>query len=575
MPPLSAHLVACRASEPTDELEKIVRPALRYLHHPVLLADAETAAVRIVQAIGTRARIGILTDYDVDGICSHVILYEALNRYFGVASSRMKSYIGHRLNDGYGISEGLTEKILNDDFSPDLIISADCGSSDEARICRLRHAGMDIVVTDHHAIPSTGIPVSALATVNPRRDDCRYPDKAIAGCMVCWLLMCHVRNLLIDSDFLPPTAPKLTASLDCVALGTVADAVSLTSATNRAVINAGLKVMNSLKRPCWQTLFKFLGRTTQPFTCEDLGFQIGPRINARGRMADPYAALRFVLSDNLRTAEMCLSALDHNNRERKRIEQEMLSIAMAQLSSDRVAANATIVAADDRFHPGVQGIVASRLVEAFGRPAIVFSNAGNPAHLTGSARTIEAIHIYQVIQTIAERHDDIFVAFGGHKGAAGLTIYRDKLEPFRKTFEAVVRSRVGERALGPVILTDGTLDESRISMETLNEIGQLEPFGRGFEEPVFEGCFMVGTLRRVGAVPIHLSMDLAVPAARQALKRERTFRAIWFRALESPDDPLPVNTGDTIRCAYRLNKNTFGGNVTLQLIIRHAECINA
>jgi single-stranded-DNA-specific exonuclease len=558
-----AHLLACRTPQKTVKLQPIIHPSLRYLDHPRLLKDVDSAALRVIQAIGEGHRIGIVTDYDVDGICSHVVLYEALHDYFGVPSSCLKSYIGHRLKDGYGITEGLTNKILADDFFPDLIVSADCGSSDEERICQLRQAGIDVIVTDHHTIPAAGIPVSALATVNPRRGDCAYPDKAIAGCMVSWLLMCYVRNMLVEQGRLPHEAPKLMALLDCVALGTVADAVSLCSPTNRAVINAGLSIMNRLARPCWRAMFKLLGRTTEPFTAQDLGFQIGPRINARSRMADPYAALRFVLSHDLQTAELCLSTLDHNNRERKQTELEMLRIAKEQAHSALAVSKATIVVADERFHAGVQGIVASRLAEAFGRPAIVFSPAANPEHLTGSARTIDSVHIQKVLQAVATRHPDLFIAFGGHRGAAGLSIYRDRLPCFRQAFETAVQSRVKPEELGPVIWTDGLLNASRISMDTLHEIERLEPFGRGFEEPVFEGCFEIGNLRRVGADSIHLSMEL-VSADRQS------FKAIWFRAVESGDAPLPVNTGEMVRCAYRLNKNRFRGNVLLQLIVLYA-----
>ncbi len=561
--PFSARLVACRAHNEFQDLAQIIRPSLQNIDHPMLLKDADTAGWRIVQAIRERQRIGIVTDYDVDGICSHVILHEALHHYFNVAPSCLKSYIGHRLQDGYGISGGLTDKILDDDIPPDLIISADCGSSDEGQIHRLQKSGIEVIVTDHHALPKAGIPVSACATVNPQREDCSYPDKSIAGCMVCWLLMSHVRNLLIENGSLSPDAPKLIGLLDCVALGTVADAVSLVSAANRAVINAGLTVMNNLARPCWRAMFGLLGRTTEPFDAQDLGFQIGPRINARSRMADPYAALHFVLSSNQQKAEVCLSALDHNNRERRQTEQEMTVIAKGQAREGLHDSRATIVAVDERFHAGVQGIVASRLVEAFGRPVIIFSNASNPDHLTGSARSIDAIHIQSVLQAIADDYQDVFVAFGGHRGAAGLTIYRDKLDRFTEAFETIVQAQVAPEDLGPVIWTDGVLDTSRISMETLNEIDKLGPFGRGFEEPVFEGRFEIRNVRRVGAEPIHLSMQLISGSQQQV-------NAIWFRAMASKDAPLPVNTGETIRCAYRLNKNSFRGVVRLQLIVLHA-----
>ncbi len=324
--PLQARVVAGRVGDLTASPEQIVRPRLADLHDPSLLADSRLASGRLAQAVQNSECVGILTDYDVDGITSHAIVFEALTRFFGLPAARVQHHIGHRLKDGYGVSAALTERILALPELPAVIVTADCGSSDQPQLERLAAAGIDIVVTDHHAIPEEGIPSSAYAVVNPSRADCGFPDRTVAGCMVSWMLMCEVRRRLIEAQHLPGDAPKLGSLLDLVALGTVADAVSLFGASNRAVVLRGLEQMNRLKRPCWRALGKLLGRA-QGYTVQDLGFQIGPRINARGRMADPSAALRFVLAPDEAEAAEHLELLDSDNRDRRETESRMLGIA--------------------------------------------------------------------------------------------------------------------------------------------------------------------------------------------------------------------------------------------------------
>ena len=237
---LQARLLASRLPGYQGELTPLVAPSLRYLAHPEKLADGRRAAERIAQAVTEGESIGILTDYDVDGITSHVVIRRTLVELFGVPEARLHSLIGHRIHDGYGISLPLVERTLSLTPRPTLVITADCGSSDEPRIARLKEAGIDVVVSDHHALAIEGPPASAYACVNPTRSDCAYPDKTIAGCMVAWLVMSLARSVLIEWGALPDATPKLSPWLSYVALGTVADVVPLDH-NNRIFVEQGLR----------------------------------------------------------------------------------------------------------------------------------------------------------------------------------------------------------------------------------------------------------------------------------------------------------------------------------------------
>jgi len=569
--PVQARIVANRMDGLQWQVDELVKASLQHIALPHLLSDSDIAVERIALAIKDEERIGLLTDYDVDGITSHAILFFSLKDYFNVPEQRIQHLIGHRIDDGYGISQGLTDRILALDNPPQLIITADCGSSDEAQIVQLTDQGIDVIVTDHHAIPQEGIPASALATINPTREDCAYPDSTIAGCMVSWLLMSYLRARLIEDGELDVSAPKLSALLDFVSLGTVADAVSLSSPVNRAVVKAGLQIMNKLQRPSWQAMQRLLDREFQPFTAEDLGFQIGPRINARSRMSDPYMALHYLCAASLPEALNKLSELDKDNQDRKETEKQMLDIAFELARKQLKKQVWSLVIYHPDFHAGVQGIVASRLMEKFGRPVIVLSPASDPDILTGSARTIPAIHIREAIETVSNQDENLVLGFGGHKGAAGLKIPGDSLECFSELFDKAIAEQVKASvldendALRPVILTDGILAESEISFETIAELKGLEPYGREFEMPVFEGDFMVQSIRAIGSEGIHLMLQLTTESG--------SFRAVWFRALENKSDSFHFKEGDEIHAVYQLKENYYRGNFSVQLHLIYAQKI--
>jgi len=560
---LQARVLAGRLAGYQGELAPLVSPSLRHLAHPEKLADARRAAERIAQAVVDGEHIGILTDYDVDGITSHVVIRRTLVELFGVAEGKLHSLIGHRIHDGYGISLPLVERTLALSPRPSLVITADCGSSDEPRIARLRGAGIEVVVSDHHALPVEGPPASAYAVVNPTRDDCGYPDPTIAGCMVAWLTMSLARQVLIEWGVLSEATPKLSPWLSYVALGTVADCVSLgASAANRAVVTHGLALINRMEAACWRTMAERLGGDSVPFDAETLAFQMGPRINARSRLDDPYAALHFMLAEDDATAARHLETLDQDNQSRKAIEADMAEEARALALPALTADEPAIVVFLADGHPGVQGIVASRLVQAYGRPALVLTPAATPGMLTGSGRSIEGLHLRDALQRTHALAPQTLPRFGGHRGAAGVGVPHEHLAVFHAAFLQAVDEQLGGAELCPRIFTDGELAPDQLGLATLDELERLGPYGREFDAPLFQGEFLVEALRPVGADRSHLMLELSAGAV--------NLKAIWFRAL-SPGESPAFGVGDELRCAFKLNRNRWRGRETLQLMVEHAE----
>jgi len=563
--PLLARIIAGRVQGESFNLDGIVQPALKHIPPPALLKECQKAAVRIADAITRGERIGLLTDYDVDGITSHVVLYRALTELFGVPTGKIHSLIGHRINDGYGVSAGLISRVLEQETLPEVIITADCGSSDEARLALLRQAGIDVIVTDHHALPEEGAPASAYAVINPTQKDCAYPDATIAGCMVSWLVMAQVRDQLVQQGVIKADAPKLGFLLSYVALGTVADCVSLgESAVNRAVVHAGLSLINRFDLPCWRAIRKLLRKEHELFDAATLGFQLGPRINARGRLDDPYAALHYMLAATDHQAEHYLAILDQDNEDRKAIEQEMTQDALKQVQPQLDQNYQGLSVFLESGHAGVQGIVASRITQKTGKPSIVMCPALNPDHLSGSARSVEGIHIRDVLQQINDQNGELLVKFGGHRGAAGLTLYKHYLNEFGERFNLAVKNALNKQELQPVVKIDAALQMKDVSENTWQLIQSLQPFGREFEAPCFSGLFLVEQLKPVGADQTHLQLLLSDPDGGVG------FKAIWFKALAGGQG-IDFQEGDVVEAAYQLDMNEFRGRRNVQLMIEHAK----
>ena len=564
--PLLAKVLAGRLDKPSPLISRLIEPGLKHLAPPDSLASISLAVERLKQAIQQGEIIGLLTDYDVDGITSHVVIYRTLTELLGVPAERIQSLIGHRIEDGYGVSDSLTDRILAAEQLPQVIITADCGSSDEPRLARLKSAGIDVLVTDHHALPKAGPPASAYAVINPTREDCNYPDKTLAGCGVAWLLMSALRNSMVNEGLIAAETPKLSFLLPFVALGTVADCVSLGgSAINRALVRAGLQVMNESDQACWQAFRQLMGNRFQEFTASTLGFQLGPRINASSRMADPYDALNFLLAQQKEIAAQHLELLDSDNLQRRSVEAEMVKVALKSAEEQVAQGMQSLVAYLEDGHSGVQGIVASRLVEKYGRPAVVLTPAAEPQHLVASARSVLGLNLHQVLQRLDELHPGLLVKFGGHQAAAGLTLWRNRLVDFQQAFEKAILFQLGERRLTPYLLTDGELEPNLVNLDTLNLLKRLEPYGREFEAPVFDGVFQIAGLRVVGADPVHLQLDLTLSGV------EATLKAIWFRALPFAGASLPFQLGNQVRLVYRLEEQVFRGKTSLQLMVSYAE----
>lgn len=556
--PLLAQVIASR---PIPMHEKgalgVYDPRLADLDNPLLLKDMDIAIGRLLTALEQGEVIGIETDHDCDGQTSHAVLYSALTEVFQVPRSRIRSYIGHRLQEGYGLSALLAQRILADEPRPSLIITADNGSSDEPRIALLKAEGIDVIVTDHHHLPPEGPPKSAYACLNPTRTDCQFPDPYIAGCMVSWLLMAGLRHTLIKEGKLPQETPSLACLLDYVAVGTVADCVSLArSINNRAVVRRGLQLIRQAKRPCWQALLPLLnGREV---TAEDLGFLIGPMLNSDGRLGDAFQSINFLLSQDPKEALPWARALFQSNQERKQIQKTITEQAET-IAKEQIAQGAwSLVIYLPEGHAGVHGISASRLKDRFGRPTIIFSPK-NAQLITGSARSIEPLHLRDALQQVADQCPGLLASFGGHAGAAGLTLEKKHLVPFQAAFEKVVRERLTESSLGPVLYHDGELAAEAITLETVNLLQSLAPFGREFDAPLFAVSGELVSYQWIGSEQNHLRLYLG-------LSNGTLVPAVWFGA-DQYEVATTLQTKQKIVAYAQLSENVYQNQAQLQLMV--------
>ena len=560
---LQSRIIAGRlGDEDAGRVPLLVRPLLSAIDAPDRLPDIRVAADTIADAVVQGMPLVILSDFDCDGAAAHSVLKFALRDYFGVPEERIHSYIGHRLREGYGVSESVTQRILETAPRPAVVITADQGSSDNARIERLRDNGFITVVTDHHGVPAAGPPSAALACVNPVRADSAFGDPYIAGVHVAWLLCCAVRQRLIDRGALPAHAPRLGGLLDLVSLGTMADCVDLArSPNNRAVLTRGVALMNATNaRPVWRALYQ-VARCSGPITAETLGFSFGPIINARGRLDCALGAVDLLMCDDEQEAVRLATILVEHNSERKKVQFKMLSRMLPIAERQAVDGCTALTVFDQEGHPGVHGVCAARLVEAYGRPVAYFSPKEGSDHITASLRTVSGFHIRDALAEIADLNPDDFVAWGGHAGAGGVTLKRDGLERFAIAFDAAAKRCLVSQVPGPRVFTDGVL-EAPPSLDMLSELSLLEPFGRQWESPVFRVEARIINLRPVGD-GTHFKLLIGIGPDR--------FDAIWFGAAR--DGVCPVEVGQNVVAAFELDANSFRGVTSLQLRIRHIEAV--
>jgi single-stranded-DNA-specific exonuclease len=438
------------------------------LPDPLLLPDMERAAWRIVEALQRGEALTVHGDYDVDGITGTTLLVEGLR----ACGATVDYHLPLRLKDGYGLSGAALE--LAAAAGVKVAISVDCGVSahDEARLAL--DLGLDLIITDHHQ-PPPRLPV-AFAVINPQRPDSNFPYRDLAGVGVAFFLLAAVRRMLRESGWFATHAePDIRTVLDLVALGTIADLVPL-QGVNRTLTRIGLALLESGARPGISALREVAGVKT--VNCGVVGFQLAPRLNAAGRLEDAARGVELLLEPDRARAMETARLLDRFNRERQQIELQTVAEALAMVASLPVERTHSIVLAYDGWHPGVIGIVASRLVEKFYRPTVLIALDGEGGK--GSARSIRGLHLYRTLQACATS----LLAFGGHEMAAGLSLVRSQVETFAQSFEGAAREALSDEALIPVLMYDGAALLDELDFGQVTALERLAPFGMGNPEPV-------------------------------------------------------------------------------------------
>ena len=511
------------------------------------------AAVALILAHRER-RIVVVGDFDADGATSTALIVRCL-RAWGFAS--VEFLVPNRFEFGYGLTPEIVG--LAAEGSPSLIITVDNGISSNAGVAAARERGIQVLVTDHH-LPGHTLP-DADVIVNPNAPGCTFGSKALAGVGVAFYVMAAVRRALDARGTV--VMPPVTDFLDLVALGTVADLVPL-DVNNRVLVSQGLRRIRAGRAVAGIRALLAIGNRSVPsVTAADLGFTIGPRLNAAGRLDDMSIGIRCLLADTDSEALALATRLDQLNVERREIEARMQGAAMAavdhlreETSEEQSRQGVCLFNAD--WHQGVVGLVASRVKDRIRRPVIAFARAGDGT-LRGSARSVAGIHIRDVLDGMAARQPDLISRFGGHAMAAGLTLEENKLDEFARAFDEEVARWRDPGIPANRVETDGELSSSEIALETAQAVREGGPWGQAFPEPSFDGRFSVKNARVVGEK--HLKMWVTCGDG------ERSFDAIAFNFKGAEETPaLPEGE---VRLVYRLDINEYRGERRLQLLVDH------
>jgi len=465
---LTAHLLAQRSGSDLAAARDFLDPRLQQLPDPFLIGQMAAAVARLVTAIETGEKIAIHGDYDVDGVSGTALLVAGLQAF----GAEVDYFIPLRLRDGYGLSaEHLRQAFA---AGAGVAISVDCGISAVAEAEVARELGLDLIITDHHQPPLI-LPV-ACAIVNPHLPDSSYPDKDLAGVGVAFMLLIALRNRLRAAGaFTARPEPDLRYSLDLVALGTIADVVPLRG-VNRVLTRIGLGIINQGRRPGLKSLSAAAG--IRQVTCGNVAFSLAPRLNAAGRLEDANLGVELLLSSDVARAEELASLLDGFNRERQGVEQQVLGEAIARWKRGKGGEH-SLVLAGEGWHPGVIGIVASRLVERYHRPTVLIALDGENGK--GSARSIRGLNLYQTLQACSADLD----GYGGHAFAAGLSITAGRVAAFAAAFERAAAATLSADDLLPVLYYDNEVLIEDLSLTIIADLHRLSPFGAGNPEPLF------------------------------------------------------------------------------------------
>jgi len=542
---------------------------LNELIPPTELMNADKAAEVIFNSIKENKHILIIGDFDADGATSSALMVKSLR---SLGANQVNFLVPDRFRFGYGLSVKLVEEAAI--RKPDLIITVDNGIANHQGVHRANELGIPVIITDHHLAAET-LP-DAIVIVNPNQPQDTFPSKNLAGVGVAFYLMLVLRTLMRSAGWFEQSRiaePNLAELLDLVALGTVADVVILDK-NNRILVEQGLKRIRSGKA-CYgiNALLEVAKRSSVKCQASDLGFALGPRLNAAGRLEDMTIGINCLLANSAGEATRFAAKLDRLNRQRREIEQDMLAQANRDLEeyfsqqqktenlsiSTDIERPVTLCLFDPKWHQGVIGILASRVKDKINRPVIVFAkdDSGNEPMIKGSARSVEGIHIRDVLALVDTENSGMIEKFGGHAMAAGLTLKQSNFHNFAEAFHSCAERLLGGNSISDEIFTDANLSAKEFTLPFATHLRNAGPWGQGFPEPLFDDVFEVITQRVVGEK--HLKLVLK--------KGELAIDAIHF--FFSPE--LVIQDGDSIRAVYKLDINEFRGNRALQLIVEQLE----
>jgi len=536
--------------------------SLRQLLPPESLMGIEQAVVLLMGHLERQGRVLVVSDFDADGATSCAVALRALR---GLGFKHLDYIVPNRFEYGYGLTPEIVA--LAAQRQPNLIITVDNGISSVAGVQAAQQAGIQVLITDHH-LPGPTLP-DADAIVNPNQPGCSFASKSLAGVGVIFYLMLAMRARLRDIGWFDAagiTEPNLADLLDLVALGTVADVVPL-DRNNRILVSEGLKRIRA-GRACAGilALLQVSRRKRESLLATDLGFAIGPRLNAAGRLDDMSLGIECLLTESDQAAYAMAVQLDSLNSDRRLIEGEMREQAfrsLEKLDLNDVEMPAGLCVYDPAWHQGVIGILASRIKDKYHRPVIAFADAGlsedGSTELKGSARSIQGFHIRDALDAIASRNPGLVSKFGGHAMAAGLSLAKQQLAEFSEAFSRYAAEQLGEEQLQAKVLTDGELAESELGLPAAEAIAEAGPWGQGFPEPLFDGLFKVLESRVLAER--HLKLKVTPPDGLISVE------AIAFNA---PLDE-PVQPGDRLRLVYRLSVNEFRDLRQPQLVVEQFE----
>jgi single-stranded-DNA-specific exonuclease len=541
-PPL-ARVLAARGVTNTRELELPPRDLIP----PPQLSHVAAAAKLLADRIDAGARLMIVADYDCDGATACAVGLRGLR----AMGARVDYLVPNRFQYGYGLTPEIVElAAASASGQPSLLITVDNGIASVDGVARANALGIDVLITDHH-LPGERLPAAAVI-VNPNQRGCGFPSKNLAGVGVMFYVLLALRaELRARGRFSEATQPRLNALLDLVALGTVADVVPL-DRNNRILVAAGLeRIRNGQAAAGIAALFQVAGRSARTARASDLGFAVGPRVNAAGRLTDMTVGIECLATDDPARALALARQLDELNRERRAIEADMQFDALAELDETDLSGRRTITLFNEGWHQGVVGLVASRVKERHHRPTIAFARADERS-LRGSGRSIDGVHLRDVLDLVTKASPSLIEKFGGHAMAAGLTLAAEHYEGFSRAFEAATCAACNADLFARRVATDGPLQPAEIGL-ALTEAIDRQIWGQGFAPPLFDNEFAVVEQRLIKDAHLKLTLELD----------GKRLPAIWFRRTQ----PLPSR----VRLAYRPVEEQYQGLRSVALHIENAE----